>query len=417
MRKVVPLTDSRIKNAKPKEKNYTLSDGNGLQLLIKTNKTKLWEFVFKSPTLNKRRKTSFGNYPTQTSLLNAREKRTEYLNLISRGIDPIDYHKKEKEKILVDVNGNFKNVMYEWLDKESQNTQANTHKGKVRVFENDVLPFLRTKHIKDINIDDIIKIIDLKKISAPEIASRLFNNMDNLFRYAVLKRYCDRNLLSDIRKSDLIKARTAKHMPKVTDPKVLSELISLIYHYKGGYSLRNALKLVLHLPLRAENLCNLKWKYIDFNKRTLTIPREEMKLKNINLDDFVLPLSNEVIKILKEQETIQTKYTHLKEFIFLGRDNDKSINKESPNRVLERLGFNDESRGRKIRLHGFRGTFRSMIDTLDIESKFSFDVKERALDHHEKNEVARAYNHKANYLEQLKPLMNYWSDYILSLKG
>jgi integrase len=414
MRKVVPLTDTRIKNAKPKEKNYTLSDGNGLQLLIKINKTKLWEFVFKSPTLNKRRKTSFGNYPTQTSLLNAREKRTEYLDLISRGIDPIDYHKKEKEKILVDVNGNFKNVMYEWLDKESQNTQANTHKGKVRVFENDVLPFLRTKHI---NIDDIIKIIDLKKISAPEIDSRLFNNMDNLFRYAVLKRYCDRNLLADIRKSDLIKPRTAKHMPKITDFKVLSELISLIYAYKGGYSLRNALKLVLHLPLRAENLCNLKWKYIDFNKRTLTIPREEMKLKNINLDDFVLPLSNEVIKILKEQETIQTKYTHLKEFIFLGRDNDKSINKESPNRVLERLGFNDESRGRKIRLHGFRGTFRSMIDTLDIESKFSFDVKERALDHHEKNEVARAYNHKANYLEQLKPLMNYWSDYILSLKN
>ncbi|PHR69885.1 MAG: integrase [Arcobacter sp.] len=417
MRKVQPLTDTKIKTAKTQEKNYTLSDGHGLQLLVKTNKVKLWEFYYKSPTLHKRRKTSFGSYPTQTTLINARKKRALYLDLISKGIDPIDYYRKEKEKILVDVNGNFKSVMYEWLEKESKSTKAITHKGKVRVFENDVLPFLRKKHIKDVDIDDIIKIIDLKKISAPEIASRLFNNMDNLFRYAVLKRYCDRNLLADIRKSDIIKARTAKHMPKITEPKILSELISLIYEYKGGYSLRNCLKLVLHLPLRAENLCNLKWKYIDFNNKILTIPRQEMKLKNINLDDFVLPLTEEVIKILKEQETIQTKYTHLQEFVFLGRDNNKAINKESPNRVLERLGFNDEARGRKIRLHGFRGTFRSMIDTLDIENKFSFDVKERALDHHEKNEVARAYNHKANYIEQLKSLMCYWSDYIMELKS
>ena len=408
--------DITIKKAKAQDKDYYLNDGGGLRLCVKKNANKIWEFRYTNKTTKKRRITTFESYPKVT-LKNARDKRNEYLNLIAEDMDPIDYHKTKKQETVSDTKGMFKSVMYEWLEKESEHTQANTHKGKVRVFENDVFPFLRTKHIKDVNIDDIIKIIDLKKISAPEIASRLFNNMDNLFRYAVLKRYCDRNLLADIRKSDIIKARPVKNMPKISDEKILSELISLIYNYKGGYSLRNALKLVLHLPLRAENLCQLKWNYIDFNNKTLTIPRKEMKLKNINLDDFVLPLTDEVIVILKEQETIQTKYTHLKEFVFLGRDNDKAINKESPNRVLERLGFNDESRGRKIRLHGFRGTFRSMIDTLDTDNKFSFEVKERALDHHEKNEVARAYNHKANYIEQLKPLMNYWSDYIISLKS
>jgi integrase len=204
-------------------------------------------------------------------------------------------------------------------------------------------------------------------------------------------------------------------MPKITDLEILKELVNAIYNYNGGYSLRNALKFVLHVPLRAENLCNLKWSYIDFEKNILTIPREEMKLKNINLEDFKMPLTNEVIAILNEQKQIQTKFTDLKEYVFLGTNHTDPINKESPNRALERLGFNDEKRGCKIRLHGFRGTFRSMIDTLDTKNKFSFDVKERALDHHEKNQVARAYNHKADYYEQLKPLMNYWSEYLIGI--
>ena len=57
-----------------------------------------------------------------------------------------------------------------------------------------------------------------------------------------------------------------------------------------------------------------------------------------------------------------------------------------------------------------------MIDTLDVDGKFSFEVKERALDHHDKNLVARAYNHKANFYEQLKLLMNYWSDFIMGMR-
>ena len=43
------------------------------------------------------------------------------------------------------------------------------------------------------------------------------------------------------------------------------------------------------------------------------------------------------------------------------------------------MGFDDEENGKKITLHGFRGTFRSMIETLDVNNQFSFEIKERAL--------------------------------------
>lgn len=85
-------------------------------------------------------------------------------------------------------------------------------------------------------------------------------------------------------------------MAKITDLGILKQLINEIYNYNGNHNIKNALKLVLHIPLRAENLCNLKWNQINFEKKILTIPRENMKLSNINLDDFVMPLTDEVIK-------------------------------------------------------------------------------------------------------------------------
>ena len=410
-----PLSDLKIKTAKIKEKDYQLGDQYGLYLLVKTTGNKLWQMRYTSPTTKRRNIASFGKYP-EVSLSEARIARDKNIKFIADGIDPLEYKKEYKQKVIRNNNGMCINLIDEWLEKESLITKAITHKSKSRIFNKDVKPFLKNKHIKEVTIDDIVNIIENKLTTAPEIASRLFTHLDNLFRYAVLKKYCDRNILADIRKKDIVKPRISKHMAKITDLGILKQLINEIYNYNGNHNIKNALKLVLHIPLRAENLCNLKWNQIDFEKKILTIPRENMKLSNINLDDFVMPLTDEVINILNEHKDMQFFSSKSKEYVFLGFNNSKPINKESPNRALFRLGFNDEKKGTKIRLHGFRGTFRSLIDTLDTKNIFSFEVKERALDHHDKNLVARSYNHKANYQEQMIKLMEFWSEFICSLK-
>jgi integrase len=410
MAKMNLLTDLTIRKAKIENKETYLNDGAGLRICIKPNGSKVWQFRYTFE--GKRRKTTFKTYPI-VSLSNAREKRDEYLEFLIKDIDPIEHKRnKQKEKIL-DVKGNFLSVAVEWLSKEAERTMPSTHKGKIRVFENDIYPFFKDKHISEIEISDIIKVIEVKKLQAHEVASKIYNYLDNLFRFAVLRGYCDRNLLSDIRKSDIIRGKEAKHYSKITNEQILCELRDLIYNYNGSHSLKNVLKFVLHVPLRADNLCTMEWDYINFEEKSLTIPRERMKIKSKNLSDFKIPLTNEIMKILEEQSL----FTGHQKYVFLGNNNRNHINKESPNRALQRLGFNDEKRGRKIRLHGFRGTFRSMIDTLDVGNRFSFELKERILDHHEQNETVRAYTHRADYFEQFKPLMEFWSDYILNLKS
>ncbi|WP_141050372.1 tyrosine-type recombinase/integrase [Aliarcobacter cryaerophilus] len=403
------LKDKEIKEAKAKEKLYFFNDGGGLRLAVKPNGTKLWEFRF---TINsKRNVTTFKTYPTVT-LEQARKKRDEYQKLINDGINPIEYFKQLKEENILDKNGMFLNISFEWLKKEEARTSPNTHINKVRAFEKDIIPFLKNKHIKEIAIKDVVKILEIKLLQSHDVATKIFSYLDSLFRYSVYKGYCNRNILNDIKRGDIIPSKKYRHYSKITDIDKFKELVNSIYTYNGSHSVRGALKLVLHLPFRAENVCNLKWEYVDFEKKVITIPRSEMKIKDINLDDFKLPMSEEVENILRDQYEI----SGYQEWVFLGTNNRSPINSESPNKALKIMGFNDEANGKKITLHGFRGTCRSLLDTLDTENKFSFEAKEKLLDHHNNSKVVRAYTNKSDYFEHIKPIVYFWSDFVLNLR-
>lgn len=402
------LQDIQVKQAKPKEKVYYLFDGLGLYVEINPNNNKQW--IFRYTYNGKRKKTSFQSYP-KVSLKQAREKRDNYNELLFNGIDPIEHYKEQKEIKQIEDTSSFKNIFIQWLDMEKSKSGLAQYQWKKTRIENDILPYIGSKKIKDIKIQDITNLLIEKNKTAPVTASKLFGYLKSIYSYAKTKGYIEISLLSDINKSHIISKSKPVHYAKVTEKENLKDLINNIYNYQGHYSVKNALKFVLHIPLRASNLCNLQWSNINFEDKILTIPRSEMKIKDKNFDDFKMPLSDEVINILNEQKS----HTGYQKFIFLGTNNRTPINVESPNKALKIMGFDDEAKGRKITLHGFRGTFRSLIDTLDIDGNFSFETKERALDHHEKSKVVRAYTHKSDYIKQLSLLMNFWSDYIKNL--
>ena len=404
---VTALSDTKIKSLKAENKNYSVSDGHGLQILVKTNGSKLWEFRYTSPTTTKRRKTSFGTYP-QTTLKTARAKRDEYINLVNQGIDPLEDKARNIQEIRIKESSNFKIIADEWLAFESKRTMESTHRRKVATFKNDIYPYFGRKSINDITHQEIIKIVELKTKKGIEASNKLYRQLSTVWKYAITKGLCKYNPFNDFIKDMIIPKAETHHFAKVTDEKILKELVNGIYRYEGHHSSQAMLKFVLHLPLRAKNLVNLKWEYINFEECSLTIPRKHMKTKNINLPDFKMPLTSEVIRILKEQ----AQYTSHHEFVFMG-NNGTPINPNTANMGLKRMGFNGD---RSQRLHSFRGTFRSLAETHQKEHNVSFEVKERALDHHNESRVVLSYSHQAEYFEQIKPLMNWWSDYIMSLR-
>lgn len=421
-----PLTDTEIKSAKPREKEYKIFDGGGLYMTITPDGGKRWrlKFIFDG----KEKRLSLGIYP-DIDLRTAREKRDELRKLIANGIDPSEQRKEHKATIeakaiekQATITGQFHIIAYEWLS-TLNNDEATATKRK-RAFERDIFPsfceydnrhnITSSKHISEITHGELLKIITAKGKTAPETAARLFADCNRLWTYAVSHEYTDLNITLRIDKS-VIPKHEEKHMAKITDKKILGELLRGIDGYKGegGVIVRNILRFVSIIPLRADNLCKLRWDQVDLEKAIITIPRAEMKVKDKNLPDFVLPLPCQAIAILKELKEI----TGWGAWVFHGvRNNLTHANKESGNKALRSMGFIDEVNGRKQTLHSFRGTFRSLSETHATDHGASFEVRERVLDHHEENKVVRAYTHKADYTEPMRELLQWWADYLDAVK-
>jgi hypothetical protein len=119
------LKDIQIKTAKPKEKDYKLTDGGGLYLLLTSGGSKLWRFKYRFD--GKEKLLAFGVYP-DISLAEARERRQEARNLVAKGIDPSAEKKAAKQK-RTDLKANsFEVIAREWHQHmvEKKNGRWNT---------------------------------------------------------------------------------------------------------------------------------------------------------------------------------------------------------------------------------------------------------------------------------------------------
>ena len=71
-KRIQPLSELQVKNAKPKDRDYKLADGGGLYLLVTPTGGKLWRCDYRYD--DKRRTLAFGPYPSLT-LAEARQRR------------------------------------------------------------------------------------------------------------------------------------------------------------------------------------------------------------------------------------------------------------------------------------------------------------------------------------------------------
>ncbi|WP_130537649.1 Arm DNA-binding domain-containing protein [Thiomicrorhabdus indica] len=92
------LTDTKIKNLKPKENPYREADGGGLYLLVDPSGSKRWQFRFTWEESGKKKRPwqSIGAYPA-VSLKDARSAVLESKELLASGINPIQHHKEVKQ--------------------------------------------------------------------------------------------------------------------------------------------------------------------------------------------------------------------------------------------------------------------------------------------------------------------------------
>ena len=159
-RRTIPLTDTQIKKAKPKDKGYKLFDGDGLFLFVNNTGGKLWRLKYISPTTKKEKTYSIGKYPDIT-LVTARTERERLRQLIKSGIDP-SQEKQENKKIHIkqeiDKTDTFSNIAEDFLAHKTKITDDYKDMQRRRL-ERHIYPSLKNVPIKSIARVDIIELI------------------------------------------------------------------------------------------------------------------------------------------------------------------------------------------------------------------------------------------------------------------
>jgi len=384
------LTDTSIKALKPKLHQYKLSDSNGLYLLIKPSGQKFFRFDFKFD--GKRQTLSIGIYP-QISLKAARQKVVEAKASIKDGITPMVKNKTNQA-----VN-TFGVIATEWINKQ-KTVWKDTHTATVQQRIKDyILPALGDKEIATITTPEILSALrDIENRGIFETAHRVKQVVGQIFRYAIITGRADRDPSSDLRGA--LTPVKAKNFATITEPKEIGGLLRAIDGYSGSYIVKCALQFAPLVFVRPRELRHAEWKEFDFKNALWKIPAEKMKMGRVH----IVPLATQAMANLEALKMATGSDRYLFPSI---RTTSRPMSENTINAALRRMGFEKT----EMTGHGFR----AMASTLLYENGFESQIIEMQLAHAETNSVRAAYNH-AQFLEKRKNMIQWWADYIDSLK-
>lgn len=391
-RRTKPLTDTEIKAAKPKDTDYQLYDGDGLTLLIKSSGSKLWQFRYHRPLTKQRTKQSFGAYPA-VSLSDARKLRAESRALLAKEIDPQEHQKELARSSLEAKTNTFKLVAERWWNVKKASVTEDYAEDIWRSLERDVFPVIGDISVNDIKAHTLVQAVQpVQARGALETVRRLCQRINEVMIYAQNTGLIDAVPSVNIGKA--FEKPQKKNMPSIR-PNQLPQLMQTMRTASINLSTRCLFMWQLLTITRPAEAAEARWDEIDFEANEWKIPAARMKMNR----DHTVPLSDEALAILEMMKPLSGN----REFIFPSRIKPKQpMNSQTVNAALKRAGFSGV-----LVSHGLR----SIASTALNEQGFPPDVIEAALAHVDKNEVRRAYN-RSDYLEQRRPMMQWWADFI-----
>ena len=393
------LSELQVRQAKPSEKPYKLTDGGGLYLLVQKNGTKSWRYDYRFG--GKRKTLSIGTYPV-IGLKLAREKLLEAKRLLSENQDPSQIKQLGKQAGNNESENSFAIVAKEWWDYQ-KGTWTADHADRVwRRMEADVLPEIGDLDIADLKPQEIIPVIrKIEARNALDVADRVLQDIRRICRYGVQTGRLGVNPAGEL--SGILIRRKTNHRPSLPREELAGFLKSLdTYENQGRLLTKLAIQMLVLTFVRSKELRGAKWDEFDFEEHIWRIPSSRMKMNN----ELIVPLSNQAIAVLDQIKPISGQY----DLVFPSeRNREDFMSDNTMRRAIFKLGYDGNTLGKsKAVPHGFRATASSILN----EEGFNPDAIERQLSHKESNGVRAAYTHHARFLDERAKMMQWWADYL-----
>ncbi|EGM8414031.1 tyrosine-type recombinase/integrase [Escherichia coli] len=389
------LTDTKLKNLKPQDKLYKVSDRDGLYVAVLTSGTVSFRYDYR---INGRRETLvIGQYGRDgISLAEAREELIAAKKLLKAGQSPAaakrDGIKKIRgaETFAVHTDSYMKHVIL------ADSTRAM----KQAVIDRDILPVLGNKMMAEITTSMVRDLCDrIVERGGRATAVQAREIISSVYRHANDRGHGLFNPAADIKPSSIA-------IFKPRERTLTLEEIGLFFRTLDAIgamgTMKMALKLVLITMVRKGEFTNATWDEIDFKKWTWTIPSDRMKGSRAH-----------VIYLPKQAQDILVGLQMCaggSEYLVPGRYNfRKPLSNAALNSLIDRTVKIINEDGEHIQgftVHDMRRT----ASTLLHEAGYPSDWIEKALAHEQKG--VRAVYNKAEYARQRAYMLQQWADMI-----
>ena len=398
------LSDVAIRNAKPREKEYKLSDSGGLYMLVTPAGGKLWRLKFR--TDGREKKLAIGAYPA-VGLSDSRKRRDEARELIAAGADPSRETQQAKHRAKVSAANTFGEIANEFLAKRRREGLSASTADKSNYYISRMGPVFARLPIAEIAVPDVLAV--LRRIEATgnyETARRVLQLAGRVFRYAVATARLPSDPSRDLRGA--LTAPQPKHYGAIIEAKRAGELLRAIEGYDGQFLTKLAMQLSANVFVRPGELRHVEWHEVDLDAALWTIPAGKMKMRR----PHQVPLSRQSVDLFRQLHVI----TGPSGYVFPSiRTRTRPMSENTINAGLRRLGF----AGDEMTAHGFRSMASTLLnEARDPKSKkhlWKADAIERALAHGDSDAVRGAY-HRGEHWDERVEMAQWWADYLDMLR-
>jgi integrase len=391
------LTDTAIRNAKPADKPYKVTDSQGLYLLVNPRGSKLWRIKYRIDGVE--RKLSLGAYP-EITLAEARAARDAARRQLAHAIDPNVAKRQARIEASIRASNSFASVAEELIEKKAREGLAEPTLEKMRWFVKLMGADFGKRAVTDITPQELLHELQKhERRGRLETANLLRAFASRVFRFAVATARAERDPAQL-----LIGALTTprvKHFAAIIDPNEFGALLRAIEDYQGDPAVMYALKLTPHVFQRPGELRQMEWAEVNFDKAVWTIPVTKMKMRQ----PHSVPLSRQALAILQAMRSLSGSGRYVFPSI---RTRARPISENTINAALRRMGYSKE----QMTAHGFRTSASSLLNE---SGKWNPDAIERALAHMVAGSVRRIYNQSAYWAERVE-MAQWWSDYMDELR-
>lgn len=398
------LTDTQLRNAKPRPKPYKLPRELGLFLLVNPNGGKHWRFAYQFE--GREKLLSFGAYP-DVPLVLARERRDAARKLLAAGTDPSTARQADKARRELEATNTFRTTARQWLEMRADTMAAGTH-NKARWMLEFAYPFIGDKPMGEIQPPDVLQALRaIERTGKLETMHRVKARISEVFRYAIATGRAISDPCRDLRGA--IKAkRPTRHFAALIEPAAVADLLRAIDGYHGTPEVCAALKLSPLLFVRPGELRHAQWPQFELDGPAPAWRYHVSKTRA----DHIVPLPAQAVAILRELQPLTGQGLPARpdtpRYVFPGaRTRARPMSENAVNAALRGLGYT----GNQMTAHGFRATARTLLSELGWKP----DAIERQLAHKASGPLGAAYD-RAQYLQERRQMMQAWADYLDGLK-